>query len=190
MARSTPYTGPARPPTQSMIYTSGTTGRPKGVRRKPATPEQEVRIARSRRLLYGLESDCTRHGAGTALPFGAEWFCAEGRQGDGSHPFAGALRAGGVPRRRRALPHYDAVYGADHVRAPAETARGDAAALRYLVAHVRHACSGAVSAGRQTRHDRLVRADHLGVLRRHRDRRHHHDLVGGVAGKSRAPLAG
>jgi long-chain acyl-CoA synthetase len=35
-----PYAGPAAPPPGTIIYTSGTTGHPKGVRRRPPTPEQ------------------------------------------------------------------------------------------------------------------------------------------------------
>lgn len=63
LARQSPYTGPAVPPTQSMIYTSGTTGRPKGVRRNPATAEQEKAIATNRRELYGFGP-----GARTLMP--------------------------------------------------------------------------------------------------------------------------
>jgi long-chain acyl-CoA synthetase len=48
------WTGPALPQTISMIYTSGTTGHPKGVRRMPPTPEQQVGIDESRRVVYGL----------------------------------------------------------------------------------------------------------------------------------------
>jgi long-chain acyl-CoA synthetase len=48
------WPGPALPPTISMIYTSGTTGHPKGVRRMPPTPEQQVGIDESRRVVYGL----------------------------------------------------------------------------------------------------------------------------------------
>jgi long-chain acyl-CoA synthetase len=54
LAQQAPYAGPAVPPTLSMIYTSGTTGRPKGVRRLPATPEQQVRLDASRTLVFGL----------------------------------------------------------------------------------------------------------------------------------------
>ncbi len=63
IAGAAPYQGPAVPPTAAMIYTSGTTGRPKGVRRTPATPEQERQIAQSRKLLYDLTPD-----ARTLLP--------------------------------------------------------------------------------------------------------------------------
>jgi long-chain acyl-CoA synthetase len=38
----------------SIIYTSGTTGRPKGVRRRPPTPEQARGIEAMRRQVYGL----------------------------------------------------------------------------------------------------------------------------------------
>lgn len=42
VARSAPNTQPPKASRGSMIYTSGTTGRPKGVRRQPATPEQQA----------------------------------------------------------------------------------------------------------------------------------------------------
>ena len=42
LAAQTPYAGPPRTPRGHMAYTSGTTGRPKGVRRLPPTPEQQV----------------------------------------------------------------------------------------------------------------------------------------------------
>jgi long-chain acyl-CoA synthetase len=41
----------------SMIYTSGTTGRPKGVRRRPATPEQQARGAEEMAKYWGLRAD-------------------------------------------------------------------------------------------------------------------------------------
>ena len=46
VAASAPRTDPPRPSRGSMIYTSGTTGRPKGVRRKPMTSEQQAASAR------------------------------------------------------------------------------------------------------------------------------------------------
>jgi long-chain acyl-CoA synthetase len=54
VARQTPLPAGAPPPRASMIYTSGTTGRPKGVRREPPTPEQQVRLAARSALTYGL----------------------------------------------------------------------------------------------------------------------------------------
>jgi long-chain acyl-CoA synthetase len=51
-----PLAGATPPPRASMIYTSGTTGRPKGVRRRPMTPEQteanEAVVAR----VFGLQA--------------------------------------------------------------------------------------------------------------------------------------
>jgi long-chain acyl-CoA synthetase len=49
-----PWQGPPLPQTASMIYTSGTTGRPKGVRRRPLTPDLEARMAGYRERIYGL----------------------------------------------------------------------------------------------------------------------------------------
>jgi long-chain acyl-CoA synthetase len=49
-----PWTGTALPQTLSMIYTSGTTGHPKGVRRAPPTPEQQIALNEARRVVYGV----------------------------------------------------------------------------------------------------------------------------------------
>jgi long-chain acyl-CoA synthetase len=40
-----------------MFYTSGTTGLPKGVRRKPMTPEQQAASARVGTIAYGIKAD-------------------------------------------------------------------------------------------------------------------------------------
>lgn len=48
------WTEPPRPGRPSMIYTSGTTGRPKGVRRRPMTPQQQEGQARLFRAVYGV----------------------------------------------------------------------------------------------------------------------------------------
>ena len=45
VARSTPNTQPPKAARGSMIYTSGTTGRPKGVRRRPSSPELQALAA-------------------------------------------------------------------------------------------------------------------------------------------------
>jgi long-chain acyl-CoA synthetase len=45
------------PPPSSMIYTSGTTGNPKGVRRKPFTPETTARFAEMVASALGLKAD-------------------------------------------------------------------------------------------------------------------------------------
>ncbi|MGQ0582811.1 MAG: acyl-CoA synthetase [Reyranella sp.] len=50
-------TAPPRPSRGSMIYTSGTTGRPKGVRRRPSTPEQQAAGAREAATFWGLQAD-------------------------------------------------------------------------------------------------------------------------------------
>jgi len=42
------------PPRGAMLYTSGTTGRPKGIRRRPATPEQSAANLVIQRLTLGL----------------------------------------------------------------------------------------------------------------------------------------
>ncbi len=55
IAEQAVWQGPPLPQTASMIYTSGTTGRPKGVRRKPLTPELEARMADYRERVYGLK---------------------------------------------------------------------------------------------------------------------------------------
>jgi long-chain acyl-CoA synthetase len=45
VARHSAWGQPPRPPRTNILYTSGTTGHPKGVRRQPATPEMQQRIA-------------------------------------------------------------------------------------------------------------------------------------------------
>ena len=57
VAASPPRTEPPRPSRGSMIYTSGTTGRPKGVRRQPSTPEQQVAGAQEAAMFWGLKPD-------------------------------------------------------------------------------------------------------------------------------------
>ncbi len=57
VAASAPRTAPPRPARGSMIYTSGTTGRPKGVRRKPSTPEQQAAGAQEAAAFWGLKAD-------------------------------------------------------------------------------------------------------------------------------------
>jgi long-chain acyl-CoA synthetase len=54
VGEQTLWEGPPLPQTASMIYTSGTTGRPKGVRRKPLTPDLEALMADYRERIYGL----------------------------------------------------------------------------------------------------------------------------------------
>ena len=54
LAAATPWSGTPPATRSSMIYTSGTTGKPKGVRRKPATPEQAVATAEMFKCVYGV----------------------------------------------------------------------------------------------------------------------------------------
>jgi len=57
VARNVPNTAPAKASRGSMIYTSGTTGRPKGVRRRPATAEQQAGAVAEIGKHWGLVSD-------------------------------------------------------------------------------------------------------------------------------------
>jgi long-chain acyl-CoA synthetase len=57
VARSATNSGPPKASRGSMIYTSGTTGRPKGVRREPATPEQQATGMAEVGKRWGLVSD-------------------------------------------------------------------------------------------------------------------------------------
>ncbi len=57
VAASAPRTAPPRLARGSMIYTSGTTGRPKGVRRRPSTPEQQAAAAQEAATFWGLKAD-------------------------------------------------------------------------------------------------------------------------------------
>ena len=54
LAAADPWSGTPPATRSSMIYTSGTTGKPKGVRRKPATPEQAVATAEMFKCVYGV----------------------------------------------------------------------------------------------------------------------------------------
>ena len=166
------YDGPPVPPTQSMIYTSGTTGQPKGVRRNAADArQQEAAIDRAAPRALRLRPGVRTLVPGPLYHSAPNAFALRAVACDRSDRADAALRAGGLPGRDRAPPHHHAVHGADHVRAPAEAARGDAPALRPLLAAVRHARRRPLPARRQAADDRLVGADRVGVLRRHRDRR-------------------
>jgi long-chain acyl-CoA synthetase len=57
VARSAPNTQPPKAARGSMIYTSGTTGRPKGVRRRPASPEQQALAAGEAAKYWGIKAD-------------------------------------------------------------------------------------------------------------------------------------
>lgn len=57
VARSPANAQPPRALRGSMIYTSGTTGRPKGVRRRPSTPEQLALLAAESAKYWGLKPD-------------------------------------------------------------------------------------------------------------------------------------
>jgi long-chain acyl-CoA synthetase len=57
VARCAPNTAPPKLARGSMIYTSGTTGRPKGVRRRPATPELQQLAAGEAAKYWGVKAD-------------------------------------------------------------------------------------------------------------------------------------
>lgn len=57
VAASPPRTAPPKAARGSMIYTSGTTGRPKGVRRRPSTPEQQAAAGQEAAIFWGLRPD-------------------------------------------------------------------------------------------------------------------------------------
>jgi long-chain acyl-CoA synthetase len=57
VAASAPNTKPPALARGSMIYTSGTTGRPKGVRRKPSTPEMQQLAAGEAAKYWGIKPD-------------------------------------------------------------------------------------------------------------------------------------
>jgi long-chain acyl-CoA synthetase len=57
VAKSPPNTEPPKMARGSMIYTSGTTGRPKGVRRRPSTPEQQQLAAGEAAKYWGIKPD-------------------------------------------------------------------------------------------------------------------------------------
>jgi long-chain acyl-CoA synthetase len=88
------WQGPPQLPPASMIYTSGTTGRPKGVRRRPATPEQDLRAQPYRERVYGLKP-----GVRTMVP-GPLYHSA---------PNAFALRAARTASLISLMPRFDPV---------------------------------------------------------------------------------
>jgi long-chain acyl-CoA synthetase len=57
VARHAPNAHPPKAARGSMIYTSGTTGRPKGVRRRPSTPEQQQLAAGEAAKYWGIKAD-------------------------------------------------------------------------------------------------------------------------------------
>ncbi|HZB55959.1 MAG TPA: acyl-CoA synthetase [Reyranella sp.] len=57
VAKGPPNTQPPKMARGSMIYTSGTTGRPKGVRRRPSTPEQQQLAAGEAAKYWGIKPD-------------------------------------------------------------------------------------------------------------------------------------
>jgi long-chain acyl-CoA synthetase len=92
LARQEVWQGPPQPQPASMIYTSGTTGRPKGVRRRPATPEQDASAQPYRERVYGL-----RPGVRTMVP-GPLYHSA---------PNAFALRAARTASLIALMPRFD-----------------------------------------------------------------------------------
>jgi long-chain acyl-CoA synthetase len=57
ISRSAPNTEPPKRARGSMIYTSGTTGRPKGVRRRPSTPELQALAAGEAAKYWGIKPE-------------------------------------------------------------------------------------------------------------------------------------
>jgi long-chain acyl-CoA synthetase len=57
VARGAPNAEPPKLARGSMIYTSGTTGRPKGVRRRPSTPELQALAAGEAAKYWGIKAD-------------------------------------------------------------------------------------------------------------------------------------
>ncbi|HZX88128.1 MAG TPA: acyl-CoA synthetase [Reyranella sp.] len=55
--RHAPNAQPPKAARGSMIYTSGTTGRPKGVRRRPSTPEMQALAAGEAAKYWGIKAD-------------------------------------------------------------------------------------------------------------------------------------
>jgi long-chain acyl-CoA synthetase len=54
VTRSAPIQEPAHTATESLVYTSGTSGKPKGVKRRVATPDQVRMTEEMRRTVYGI----------------------------------------------------------------------------------------------------------------------------------------
>ena len=172
VARSAPNAQPPKMARGSMIYTSGTTGRPKGVRRRPSSPEQQAARRRRGRQVLGRQGRSLDRRADERpdVSLGAGRLRHGQRAARPAHGAAAALRRRGhaaADRPAQGQPH---AYRAHHVRAPAAPARRGEAALRRLVAALGHPWRRTLRAGGEAPDDRLVGTGHQRVLRRHRDR--------------------
>ena len=92
LAAQTPDAGTPRPTSVSMIYTSGTTGRPKGVKRRAMTPEEQTAMDALRNLVFGLKPGCRTAITGPLYH---------------SAPNAFALRAGRCAERLVLMPRFE-----------------------------------------------------------------------------------
>ncbi len=158
LAGSPPYEGPPRQVHGSVPYSSGTTGKPKGVLRRPASPEGVARMLEILQIVLGIAP-----GMRTAI-VAPLYHSAPASYGMQSLLFGELVLIherfdGRTPARRHRAPQArPALSGADAFRAAAAPARRGEAPPRSLVDRIRRQHGLAVSTRGEEADDRLVGA--------------------------------
>ena len=170
-----------------MIYTSGTTGRPKGVRRRPASPELQALAAGEAAKYWGVKADPSI----VVMMNGPMYHSAPAAYGMGSARLGlnmvlqprfeaeDMLRL--IDRHKVSHMHIVPTMFVRLLRLPDD---GEAA-LRSLLAALDHPWRRTLRAGGEAPDDRVVGTGHQRVLRRHRDR--HRGLARFASTRSPSP---
>ena len=102
----------------SMIYTSGTTGRPKGVRRKPPTPEEAAGMGQMVDLVMDFSQPSIVASAdGADVSRNAERILPPRDRYERDVDRRAAFRRAAISRVDRSPPHHARIRGGDDVRA-------------------------------------------------------------------------